>query len=89
LHGLRWPLQPPDKLDWIKDIKEAFNFGKHKGTVQQNDLLQKLMTDNVIQGLALPLPCYKITSILGVLISPLNIQAQNTIKERGKIIPMN
>ncbi len=88
-HGSNWPLQPLDKEDRIKDVEEALVFGNHKGAVKQQDLLEKLVTKDVIQGFAPPLPLDKITQIPGVLLAPLNIQAQNTINERGKIIPQN
>ena len=88
-HGLKWPLQPLDEKDRIKDVKEALVFGNHKGAIKQQDLLKKLVTDDVIRGFALPLPLNKITQILGVLLAPLNIQVQNTINERGEIIPKN
>ena len=47
-HGSRWPLLPLNKENQIKDIEEALVFGNHKGTVQQQDLIRKLVTDNVI-----------------------------------------
>ena len=47
-HGSKWPLQPLDKVDRIKDVEEALIFGNHKGTVKQQDLLVKLVTDDVI-----------------------------------------
>ena len=88
-HGSKWPLQPLDEDDRIKDVEEALLFGNHKGTVKQQDLLVKLVTGNVIRGFALPLPLDIIAQIPGVLLAPLNIQAQNTINERGEIIPKN
>ena len=88
-HGSKWPLQPLDVEDRIKDVEEARIFGNHKGAVKQQDLLVKLVTDNVIRGVALPLPLNKITQIPRVLLTPLNIQVQNTINECGEIIPKN
>ncbi len=83
------PLQPLNKENRIKDVEEALIFGNHKGAVQQQDLLRKLVTGNVVQGFTLLLPLDKIAQIPGVLLAPLNIQAQNTINERGEIIPKN
>ncbi len=88
-HQSRWPLQPLNEQDWIKDAKEALEFGNYKGAVQQQDLFKKLVTDGIVQGFALPLPLDKIASIRGVLLAPLNIQMQNTINECGKIIQKN
>ena len=62
-HGSKWPLEPLDKDDRIKDVKEALVFGNHKGAVKQQDLLVKLVTDDTIQGFALPLPLDKIAQI--------------------------
>jgi len=47
-HGSKWPLQPLGKVDRIKDVEEALIFGNHKGTVKQQDLLVKLVTDDII-----------------------------------------
>jgi hypothetical protein len=43
--------------------------------------------DDVTRGFALPLPLNKIASIPGILLAPLNIQAQSSINEQGEIIP--
>ena len=88
-HGSRWPLQPLNKENQIKDIKETFVFGNHNSAIQQQDLLRKLVTDDIVRGFALPLPLDKIVHIPGVLFAPLNIQAQNTINKRSKIMPKN
>ena len=47
-NGSKWPLQPLNKENQIKDVEEALVFGNHKGAVQQQDLLRKLVTDDVI-----------------------------------------
>jgi hypothetical protein len=75
--GSKWPLQPLDKEDRIKDVEEALNFGNHKGASKQQELLEKLVTDDIIRGFAIPFPLSKITKIPGILFAPLNIQAQN------------
>ncbi len=70
-HGSKWPLQPLDEDDRIKDVEKALVFGNHKGAVKQQDLLVKLVTNDVIRGFALPLPLDKIAQIPGVLLAPL------------------
>jgi hypothetical protein len=85
--GSSWPLAPLDETEREKDVEEAIIFGNHKGAEKQQDLLIKLAKDNMTQGFALPLPLDKIASIPGVLLAPLNIQAQSTINERGENIP--
>ena len=89
MHGSKWPLQPLDEENRIKDVEDALNFGNHKGANKQQELLEKLVTDDVTRGFAIPLPLSKIIQIPGILLAPLNIQAQNTINERGEIITKN
>jgi hypothetical protein len=85
--GSSWPLAPLDKMKREKDVEEAIIFGNHKGAVKQQDLLIKLVKDDVTWGFALPLPLNKIALIPGILLAPLNIQAQSTINKWGEIIP--
>jgi hypothetical protein len=89
LEGSTWPLSPLDKSDWLLDIDNALAAGNHKGAEEQQELLLKLLKDNVDRGFALPLPLDKIKNVPGVILVPLNIQLQKTINERGKIIPIN
>jgi hypothetical protein len=49
--GPKWPLKSLNEQDWIKDAKEALEFGNHKGAIRQQDHLKKLVTDDIIQGL--------------------------------------
>ncbi len=86
-NGSTWPLLPLDDINRLLDIDDALAFGNHKGADQQPELLLKLVQDDVDRGFALPLPLNKIKKIPGVLLTPLNIQLQKTINERGKIIP--
>ncbi len=53
-HGSIWPLAPLRKDKKIKDVKEALQFGNHKGAEQQQDLLMKLEKENVDQGFCTP-----------------------------------
>jgi hypothetical protein len=46
-HGSVWPLASLSKDERIKDVKEALKFGNQKGTEQQQDLLKKLVKDDV------------------------------------------
>ena len=88
-HGSKWPLQPLGEENRKKYVEDTLNFGNHKGANKQQELLKKLITDDVIRGFTILLPLSKIVQIPGILLAPLNIQAQNTINERGEIIPKN
>eukprot|EP00985_Skeletonema_marinoi_P002393 scaffold1000_cov66-Skeletonema_marinoi.AAC.3 len=85
-NGSAWPLQELDNDIRLKDLREAIQFGNHKGATQQPDLLYKLVSKDVMHGYALPLPLEKIERIPGALMAPMNIQRQNTIDQFGKII---
>ena len=89
LDGSTWPLSPLDESGHFKDIDDALEFGNHKESIQQKELLLMPVKDDVVRGFALPLPLDKIKKVPGVLLAPLNIQLQKTINKRGKIIPKN
>jgi hypothetical protein len=88
-NGSTWPLSPLDKFDRLLDINNALDFGNHKGAEGQQDLLLKLVKDDVDRGFAFPLPLNKIKNFPGIILTPLNIQLQKNINERGEIIPKN
>ena len=87
LYRSRWPLSPLSNENRLLNIEDALNFGNHKGTNQQPELLTKLIQDDVNRGFALSLPLNKLKKIPDVLFRPLNIQLQKTINKCGKIIP--
>ncbi len=86
-NGSVWPLAEISKEERVKDVEETLTFGNHKGATKQPDLLKLLINDDVIHGFALPLPLDRIARIQGILLTPLNIQAQNTINDTGRIVP--
>jgi hypothetical protein len=57
-------------------IQNGFIHGHDK---QQQDILRKLVKDDVDPGFVLPLPLNKIASVPGILLAPLNVQLQKTI----------
>jgi hypothetical protein len=84
---LVWPLAEISKEERVKDMEKALTFGNHKGATKQPDLLKLLVNNDVIHGFALPLPLDKLAQIQGILLAPLNMQAQNTIDDMGRIVP--
>jgi hypothetical protein len=85
-HGLQWPASPISEENRIADLREALEFGNHKGASTQPDLLLKLVSGDVAHGYALPLPLDKITRIPGICMASLNIQPQWTINQCGEIV---
>jgi hypothetical protein len=71
----------------MKIIDDALKFGNHKDAEQQQELLLKLIKDNVNRGFTPPFPLNKISLIPGVLLAPLNIQLHKMINKQGGIIP--
>ncbi len=86
-HGSIWPLTPITEESRQHDLQLAIEFGNHKGAKADPELLRQLITKDVIQGFILPLPLSKITNILGILISPMNIVHQDTIDNAGHVTP--
>ncbi len=86
-HGSEWPLKPLNDDCRLADVREAPIFGNHKGALMKPDLLLQLMSKDVHFGYCLPPPLAKAKKIPGILITPMNIQQQNTIDEFGRIVP--
>ena len=84
--GATFPLEELDKETRLLDFTTALERGNHKGAQKKPDLLKELVTNEVIHGYGLPLPLSVLIQIPGTLLAPMNIQAQNTINEFGKII---
>lgn len=85
--GSLWPLLDISEEDRLLDLEAALTFGNHKGAVKQPDLLKELCFKDVKHAYALPLPLKMIRRIPGLHLAPVNIAAQNTIDEHGRIIP--
>ena len=84
--GSDWPLDDLPSEECKNDLEEALIFGNHKGATAKPLLLCELIAQDVMHGYCLPLPLSKIGKIPGALLAPMNIMAQSTINETGKII---
>jgi hypothetical protein len=69
------------------DIEDALAFGNHKGMSQKPELLKKLVWKDVKYGYSLPITLSSVQLIPGLCMAPMNIMAQNTLDEFGRIIP--
>jgi hypothetical protein len=85
--GSKWSLVNLSKEERQKEFKDALAFGNHKGASQKPELLKKLIGKDVKYGYSLPIPLASVRSISGICMAPMNIMAQNTINELGRIIP--
>ena len=84
--GSKWPLNKLSEEKKKADVREASEFGNHKGATSNPELPKKLILKDITHGYGLILPLSKITRIPGVLVAPMNIQKQNTINEMGQVI---
>jgi hypothetical protein len=86
-NGSKWPLEEISEEDRASDLQEALIFGNHKGASSKPDLLKKLISKDVKYGYSLPIPLESVTQIKGLEMAPMNIMAQNTIDEFGRVVP--
>ena len=68
-------------------MQEALIFGNHKGASLKPDILKKLISKDVKYGYSLPIPLDSLTRMKGLEMAPMNIMAQNTIDEFGRVVP--
>ena len=85
-NGSIWPLEELDEELRASDLREALEFGNHKGATSQPELLRKLVLKDITHGYGLVLPLSKLPRLPGALMAPMNIQRQNTIDEHGCIV---
>ena len=85
LEGGKFPLEHLPIEEKKKDAIEGLEYGNHKGADNNLDLLKKMVNEDVTFGFALPIPTNKVLQIEGALLSPLNIQDQFGINEKGEI----
>jgi hypothetical protein len=85
-NGSKWPLEELSEESRTSDLRDALAFGNHKGASKKPDLLLKLIGKDVKYGYSVPIPLESVTRIPGLEMAPMNIMAQNTIDEFGRVI---
>jgi hypothetical protein len=63
--GSTWPLDPIDEELRKSDLREALEFGNHKGAKQNPNLLLELVSKDVEHGYAVTFPLSKAVSLPG------------------------
>jgi hypothetical protein len=86
-NGSKWPLTGISEDNRAKDLQEALTFGNHKGASSKSALPRKLISKDVKYSYSLPIPLDSVTKVKGLVMAPMNIMAQNTIDEHGRIVP--
>ncbi len=82
----KWPLREISESKRVADLKEALQFGNHKGASPKPDLLVKLISDDIRYGYGLVIPCIKISRLPNACLVPINIMKQFTLNEGGEIV---
>jgi hypothetical protein len=84
--GCTFLADPLDEVDCLIQIEHALDFGNHKGALKHPVELHALLTEDVTHGFNLPVDLRLAHTILGLVLSPMNIARQNTIDETGRVI---
>ena len=84
--GSDWPMEELSSELRKCDVKDALEFGNHKGACEKPELLRKLVHKDVTHGYGLVIPLEKVLRVPDLIIAPMNIMNQKTIDEFGRII---
>jgi hypothetical protein len=86
-NGSKWSLEELSEETRVSNLNDALTFGNHKDASKKPDLLLKLIGKDVNYGYSVPIPLKSVTRISGLEMAPMNVIAQNTIDEFGRVIP--
>jgi hypothetical protein len=86
-HGSKWLLVGISKEESVQDLNEAITFGNHKGASAKPEPIKKLIGKNVKHGYSVPIPLNSVKQIQGLEMALMNIMAQNTINQLGRMMP--
>jgi hypothetical protein len=71
----------------VNNLNKTLIFGNHKGASAKLELLLKLIGKDVKYGCSIPISLNSVKLIPGLEMALMNIMAQNTIDEFGRLIP--
>lgn len=86
LHGVTYPMEDLSTEDRFRDLREAFEFGNHKGVAKNKEFFIDTMKTEVKNGWQLILPRHRALEIKDALLAPMNVIQQKSINEKGEII---
>jgi hypothetical protein len=86
-HGATFPLNYISPEDRKQDLLFHRQRGNHKSANNYKQVLEKIITEDVECGFALPLPTAILHLIPNASLAPLGCHLQETINERGEKIP--
>jgi hypothetical protein len=85
--GATFPLQEVSDETRSEDIQFHLDRGNHKSSIKFKSAMDTNISEDIIQGFALPLPISVIYEIPDASLAPLGCHKQETINERGEKIP--
>ena len=85
--GVTFPLKTLNETERMSDLNLAILRGNHKSAKIAITSVKKLLHKEVERGWQLPLPPEKLAKLPGAIVAPLGLVSQNTINDRGEIIP--
>jgi hypothetical protein len=81
--GATFPLSPISLTDRYNDLFFHSSRGNHKSCDKNRDFLEKIISEDIERGFALPLPLETLHFLPNASLAPLGCQQQWTINEKG------
>ena len=85
-NGCSYPLEPLPEDLMSSDLKEAYEFGNHRGVSENMELFKSIIDGKISKGWIIPIPRARVLEMKNVILSPMNIATQLGINESGKSI---
>jgi hypothetical protein len=86
-HGTECPLQPIAETDRLQDLRLMLQRGNHKSAIRALHRVIELLQDEVKHMWQLPFPPSAVMQLPGIVIAPVGLAEQQSINERGELIP--
>jgi len=89
INGIDYPIEPLDDEARISMLAKSIDRGNHKSALSDEERphVTKLMSQDVELGYGIPLTVDCVTKIQGAEVYPVGCQNQQTIDEKGNVIP--
>ena len=87
IFGATCPLRPLDPVTLTKDFTAGLEKGNNKSARDESEWVGKQFENEVKRGWTLALPIRAGTKFAGGVYAPLGVVEQDTINEKGQIVP--
>jgi hypothetical protein len=86
-HGTACTLAPLQEVDRLRDLSAMVRRGNHKSALRDQARVIDILKDEVQHMWQLPLPPRALLELPGVVLAPVGLAHQQSINERGEIVP--